>query len=247
MTEALDRDQATPLYVQVAALLRREILAHHYGDGGALPSEAHLQRRFGISRVTTRQALQLLADDGLVQKRQGKGTYVSSDHVRHALGKARGFYDELVCQGVTPQTELLFWGPSSEAHEEGLGTRLERLYRLDGAPIALVQAWLPDEALLLGRESAEQMTIYGLVEEGLKRRIVSAESSIGAKVPDLTSAGHLGLEGNGGFVLTLSRRSHDALGALCERALFLVRPERYEFVLRSEGRAPGTNMRIRHA
>lgn len=246
MTE-VDRGRVLPLYVQVAALLRREISQRRYGESGALPSEAQLQQRFGISRVTARQALRRLADQGLVERRQGKGTYVAGQPLRHDLGQVRGFYDDLVCQGVAPQTELLFFGPPASGAPDGaLPTRLERLYRVDGEPMALVRAWLPPAASALGRDAAERMTIYGLVEDGLGRRIARAESTVGAQAPDAVAAARLGVPG-GGFVLTLARRSYDELGDLCESALFLVRPERYEFMLRSEGRAPGPNMRIRPA
>lgn len=248
MTEAgLDRAGALPLYMQVAGILRREIAQRHYGDAGALPSEAQLRERFDISRVTARQALQKLVDDGLIEKRQGKGSYVAGAPLQHRLGQLRGFYDDLVCQGASPQTELLDFAAQAEGvPATDLSTRLTRLYRIDGEPIALVRAWLPAEALALGRTAAERTTIYGLVEDGLGRRIARAQTTVRALTPDAAAAAQLGI-GPQGFVLALSRQSYDDFGALCESAQFLVRAERYEFVLSTEGRTAGGHMRIRAA
>jgi GntR family transcriptional regulator len=244
----IDRAKALPLYAQVAGVLRRGIALRHYGDAGALPSEAQLRQRFGISRVTARQALQMLADEGLIEKHQGKGSYVAGGTLRLRLGELRGFYDDLVCQGAAPQTQLIDFAAKASGEERSaeLSTRLERLYRIDGEPIALVRAWLPAEALALGREAAERTTIYGLVEDGLGRRIARAETTVRALAPDAAAAAHLST-GDCGFVLAMARKSYDDFGVLCESALFLVRADRYEFVLSTEGRTAGSHMRIRAA
>ena len=74
-----------PKYLQVADILRREIAEGVFRDGQTLMTEEELRFRFNVSRQTVRQAIALLEDDGLVDRRRGSGTYV-----RHGPRKRQG-------------------------------------------------------------------------------------------------------------------------------------------------------------
>ena len=74
-----------PKYLQVADALRREIVQGTFRDGDTLATEEELRIRFRVSRQTVRQAIALLEDDGLVDRRRGSGTYV-----RHGPRKRQG-------------------------------------------------------------------------------------------------------------------------------------------------------------
>lgn len=65
-----------PLYRQLADLLRQEINSGRLQPGDWLPSESRLEQEHGVSRGTVRQALKILADEGLVASRSGRGTFV---------------------------------------------------------------------------------------------------------------------------------------------------------------------------
>ncbi|MGH8851537.1 MAG: GntR family transcriptional regulator [Casimicrobiaceae bacterium] len=67
-----------PLYVQLRDLLLRDMEARHWRPGEALPSELELAARFGVSQGTVRKAIDALAADNMVVRRQGKGTYVAT-------------------------------------------------------------------------------------------------------------------------------------------------------------------------
>lgn len=66
-----------PLYLQVAATLRRRIELGHWEPGDKISTLEELEEEFQVARVTVRQAIELLQKEGLVQRRQGKGTFVS--------------------------------------------------------------------------------------------------------------------------------------------------------------------------
>ena len=67
-----------PLYVQIKRLLEKSLEAHEWRPGQAIPSETELATRFGVSQGTVRKAIDALAVDNLVVRRQGKGTFVST-------------------------------------------------------------------------------------------------------------------------------------------------------------------------
>ncbi len=73
---SIDRDGPTPVYVQLAAILRERIKAGELPAGRALPSETTLMQEHGLARETVRKAVRVLRDEGLVQIVQGRGVYV---------------------------------------------------------------------------------------------------------------------------------------------------------------------------
>ena len=74
----IDRHSFTPLYYQLAALLREQIHEQELQSGDKLPSERELMQRYGLSRNTVRQALDMLVNEGLVLRSHGTGTYISN-------------------------------------------------------------------------------------------------------------------------------------------------------------------------
>ena len=67
-----------PLYLQVKDVLVERLAAGEWSPGGAIPSELELAAQYGVSHGTVRKAIDALADDNLVVRRQGKGTFVAT-------------------------------------------------------------------------------------------------------------------------------------------------------------------------
>ena len=74
----LDRNLDTPLYLQLASHIRDEIAGERLRPGDKLPSESELVERYGVGRVTVREALALLVNEGLLRKEQGRGAFVQA-------------------------------------------------------------------------------------------------------------------------------------------------------------------------
>src|SRR5947207_10257391 len=79
----LARDSHVAMYRQLAQQLRESIERGDYQTGGKIPTEPQLSARFGVSRITARQAVDALAREGLVIRQQSKGTFVAVPLVRH--------------------------------------------------------------------------------------------------------------------------------------------------------------------
>src|SRR5258708_31753995 len=73
-----------PLYLQIKGLLIKNLEAAEWGPGEPIPSEIELATRFGVSQGTVRKAIDALAADNLVIRRQGKGTFVATHTPEHA-------------------------------------------------------------------------------------------------------------------------------------------------------------------
>lgn len=73
----VDHEGKTPVYLQIAAILRAAIERGDYAPGRAIPSETRLMQEHGVARLTARKAVRVLADEGLVEVVQGRGAYVT--------------------------------------------------------------------------------------------------------------------------------------------------------------------------
>lgn len=147
-----------PLYYQLENVLREKITSGFFESGERIPTESDLIEEYGVSRITVRQALQSLADDGLIERRQGSGTVVAArkSRKRRFSGTIHltGSLDELIEMGMeTPVKVLEMNRVEADQHEaESLeikvGTPIYRLKRLrlhEGKPYSLILNYLPDE------------------------------------------------------------------------------------------------------
>ncbi|OHV33040.1 hypothetical protein BCD49_28285 [Pseudofrankia sp. EUN1h] len=146
--------------------LSDRIASGQWPAGSLLPSQQQLAAQFGVSVMTLRQALQLLADDGLIQTRHGAGTYVAARHA-YDLGGLRSFAADLSAQDAGVTTELLAAGtvtpPADVAARLGAPGEVLRLRRLrlaGGRPLIVQTSYLP--AALAAVVEPEDLRLRGL-------------------------------------------------------------------------------------
>src|SRR3954452_3331714 len=111
---SIDRASSTPLHVQIRQLLSDEIASGALQPGTDLPSEPDLSIRFGVSRMTVRQALGELAAQGLIVRQQGRATRVANPPLELALGAGRfyAFASEMTRRGLAHRSQVLEVGLS---------------------------------------------------------------------------------------------------------------------------------------
>ncbi len=71
-----------PIYIQIHNDIKRKIEADKWKIGDRIPSERELSTEFGVSRMTLRQAIQTLVDEGILERRVGSGTFVANQKVQ---------------------------------------------------------------------------------------------------------------------------------------------------------------------
>lgn len=148
----VDRGLPLPAWAQVAKDLRREV-AEELAPGDRLPSENELTHVYDVSRITIRQALASLEEEGVVERRQGRGTFVSdrSPLVTHDLAIAEQWRSRFEREGHTAFSREV----SQEASplppagrrmlavgDDLVSPRLRRVHIVDGQPIGLVDSWV---------------------------------------------------------------------------------------------------------
>ena len=172
---ALDHGRgAPPLYAQIYRALKEDIARGVYGRGDTLPTEGELQARFQVSRITVRQAMQGLEQEGLIRRTRGKGTVVAGHRIAEVLPRIRSFTDEMRERHMTPGTRSVqvarVMADEKLARVFGCdpGTvlcRVRRVRTADGRPIVLFDTWLRAAAVMPEEPEAYTGSLYQLMEE----------------------------------------------------------------------------------
>ncbi len=138
-----------PHYRQIELVLRARVPTLRPGE--RLPSDSDLCREFGVSRMTARNAMQRLAEDGLVERIPGRGTFVAEPPAHRYADRLMAFSHEMERQGRAPGSRLLAREirPATDGEARSLEVRagdpvvlVRRLRLADGRPIAIETAVL---------------------------------------------------------------------------------------------------------
>jgi len=106
-TSPLQKTSERPLYKQLMLTLRNDITAGVYPAGERIPGEQTLCANYGVSRVTVRKALDEIVQEGLLVRRQGKGTFVAQEKIQRDLGLVTSFSDACAQIGQKAETRLI--------------------------------------------------------------------------------------------------------------------------------------------
>lgn len=216
---------------RIRDLLRSAIM---HGDiaSGVLPSETELMVSFSASRQVVRDALDLLSDEGIVQRLQGTGTLVTPTRVTHNFDALRGPVQDVdhVILGMTEEV-----APPSVARALGipLGSScgvVEIVTSLGGVPLDSATTYVLSGFLPVVETLGEHDDWFSLYERaGIS--LGATEHSIEASVADTYSAAILGV-GVGHPLLVLERLVHDSSGAPVEYAFTRIRGDRLTLLQR---------------
>jgi GntR family transcriptional regulator len=238
----LNRSSPEPLYRQLAGHLESEIRSGRLRSGERLASEGLLARRFEVSRITLRQAVAELVRKQLLVRKQGKGTFVTVPAVRHDLKRSHGLLGSLFAQAQGASARLLRYElrvpPAEISALLNLGPHrpalmLDRLYLIDGRPVALAQAWLVPEVAALSRTTAKLMSTEDMMQQaGII--IASSEVTIRAEAARAVVGRALNISPRAS-VLVLRRTAFGDDGAVKEVGRVWFCSDAYEFVCSTGG------------
>lgn len=196
MTDHLDVIRNLPLYARLADGVRADILEGRLKPGDRLPTEAELSRIHEVSRITVRQALDVLRQRGLIERFSGRGSFVTTpaDSVAWTIDSI----DDII--RLSAQTHILGWKPvpAPATVAKFFGNPGERVYRLRGVrerggiPIHYIEVYAPfGLGRRLDREDLVQHTVVNLIETKLRLPITGAMEEVSAQLAGAAIARHL--------------------------------------------------------
>ena len=188
----------SPLYQQIKSLIMQSLHRGEWKPGEAIPSEMDLAARFRVSQGTVRKAIDELAAENLVVRRQGKGTYVathSETQVQYRFLKLLPDSGDLNSEGPAERRviDCKRQRASNEVaralslHPGDAVLQVRRVLSFGGVPTILEDLWLPGgpfKGLTAERLSDYRGPMYALFETEFGVRMVRAEEKIRAVLPD---------------------------------------------------------------
>lgn len=179
-----------PLKEQLYVVLRDQILRGLYAPGDLIPSEGRLGELFGVSRITVRKAMADLEAEGLIDKQQGRGTYVRQRLPAQRPAATLGFLDSLRKQAQNTKVQVLDFGIADPPPAVALQLQLARgeravhavrLRSVQGTPMMVTDAWIPEH---LGKS----ITRARLNRQALYEILMARGVQFGRVVQDITAA-----------------------------------------------------------
>lgn len=231
----LEKKSQSPLYQQLMARLKNDIVAGVYPPGARIPSEQVLCETYGVSRVTVRKAMQDLVQEELLVRRQGKGTFVAQERIQRNLQQITSFSQACRQNGHAAGARLIsaemVEASADDAEKLGVPAGCEvveiiRLRLCDDEPVMLEINRFPAQFDYLLDGAAEESLYERLMRRGCIPSSAVHDISLGHASP--MAARHLGCQ-PGDALLLLDETVLDQHGEPLHLSRQWIRGDKYTF------------------
>lgn len=227
-----------PAYIRIHDAIKKEIDGGIWEIGQRLPSERDLADDYEVSRMTLRQAITLLVEEGILERRVGSGTYVASRRVQEKMRGTTSFTEIVRSQGKSPSSQVVSYQrkPANETEIQQLQlkpsdyvVRMERVRYADNVPLVFEVASIPEKLIReFKREDITEHFFQTLTDNGYE--IGKSQQTIYAKNASERVANYLKVPKNHA-VLALTQVSYFTDGRPFEYVHSQYVGDRFEFYL----------------
>ncbi len=233
----IKKSSPVPIYFQLEQTIREQIEKNELKPGDMIPSEREFAQKYQISRMTVRQAINNLVNDGFLLRERGKGTFVAMKKFEKSVKGLTSFSEDMRSRGLEPGTEVLDFTiieadpltASKLRVEEGAKVyQINRLRLADQRPIAFEETYISVDLVPgLKREVAEH-SIYQYVEVEIGLHIESGIQELEATVARKLEASALGIKA-GDPVLFIQQITYIENNTPLEFVKSYYRADRYKY------------------
>ncbi|MEO5676023.1 MAG: GntR family transcriptional regulator [Usitatibacter sp.] len=190
-------DSPVPRYAQLADLLRGRLARGQWRPGDRMPTLEELMQEFDVARVTVRQAVEVLAREGLLSAQRGRGTFVTASPPRpHGLRLQTTLKDLAeVYRHDRPQLTLLEEAAATPALEPGDGEPaaryhfMRRVHSREGAPYCVISIYLDDRVFRMAPSRFRRETVIPVLLDLPRVKIARARQTLTVSSADVEVAG----------------------------------------------------------
>lgn len=206
--------------------------------GDKIPSENELCDKFEVSRMTIRQAINNLVEQGYLSRKRGIGTFVQLPKVEQKLQGMTGFTEDMLSRGMKPSSELLSFrlvlatakiAKRLKIQEGDSVYEVRRIRLADEEPIAFEMTYLSPTLVKDINEEILQQSLYEHLEKRLGLKLVRATQAIEASIATEEEAGHLHIPKKAP-VLVMRQWSYAEDELPLEYVKCIYRGDRYKFI-----------------
>ena len=183
----LNSSAMEPLYVQLIKQITKDIDEGKYRPGDKIMTEAEMVQHYGVSVITVRKAVGTLVEKGVLNRRQGKGTFVSRPKFSRNIKKLQSFSEMCYQMGVEPGAKMienqLVTADDETAKRLGveLGSKVVSICRLrsaDGVPVVVEKNYFPLKYAFLLDARFDDNSLFDFLKEKSGLRVAASEKVI---------------------------------------------------------------------
>lgn len=233
---SLDRTSFVPFYRQIADQVREMAQAGEIAPGQPFWSEGEISAALSISKMTVRQAYQLLRAEGLLSVAKGKRPLAASGRLQKNTQELRGFTEEMMRRGLTPSSKLLHIKCGAPEPEAAAALNLEpgaeafkirRLRLANRQPIGVETSYLPARLFRgIDLQDLEHRSLYSILETHFGVSLDSSEEEFQARPAAAKEAELLHIK-PGAPLFCMTRKVFSVEGVPIEYCVSLFRGDRY--------------------
>ncbi|GIV65184.1 MAG: GntR family transcriptional regulator [Chloroflexota bacterium] len=234
----LNQSDHVPLYFQIKNVIAEQIREGRLASGELLPSEHALMQMFNVSRATIRQALGELEIEGLIERRQGVGTFVKAKKIEPEIIKLTSFSEDMKSRGFKPGSKTIevenILPDGQIMNYLGLSAKtpvwcVRRLRFANDEPIGLQYLYIPPWVEIDPQELMNLQSYYELLSrKGIK--LAHASELLIARNATKREAELLNIKA-GRSLLVADRITYDTRNVCVEYVQFIYRADRYQYRL----------------
>ncbi|ANU15169.1 putative transcriptional regulator of N-Acetylglucosamine utilization, GntR family [Planococcus halocryophilus Or1] len=179
----LDKQSPIPIYIQIEEQLKKQIQQGDFLVGTAIPSERELTESFGVSRMTVRQSVTNLVNEGLLYREKGRGTFVAAPKVEQPLNGLTSFTEDMLARGMVPSNKIIGFEILEPDADVAADLQLvdgdkvyfiERIRFADDKTMAIERTYLPVERFPGLHRDLLQGSLYAMIENNQQLKISHA-------------------------------------------------------------------------
>lgn len=234
---------AHPLYLQLKDIIKNEIHSGIYKTGDIIPTELEYQKKYNISRITVRQSINSLVQEGYLKRKRGKGTIVQPPKIEEPLIRIKSFTNEMKERGIKPSTKLAEISITKAFNEVskmlGLNDgdevyRIRRVRCANNEPIVLFNTYIKRDMDLDLDNRIYYDSLYKYLEckKGIKINRIIQRIGATAAVEALSDYLDINI---GDPLLVVKRQSFDINGSIVEFTIGYYIANRYEYYIEMKG------------
>lgn len=238
------------MYMRIAEAMAALLKSGAHPPGFPLPPERVLCERYGVSRMTLRQAMSILERDGLIESHRGRGTFVAPNRLQKQQQELRSFTEEITARGGKSESRLISFetiAPPPSAKEFFGVSGGEKVYEIsrlrykDGTPLAAETALIPQKVCpWLERFDLAKNSLYRILEESYGLRLQTGVEQISAELPSAAHRKLLFVPKNTA-VLVVNRKTFTDTGIPLELTRSVYRGDLYSAVVHSVRKKKGSS------
>ncbi|ASB91529.1 GntR family transcriptional regulator [Bacillus sonorensis] len=235
----IKKDSHIPIYYQIETEIKKLAETNDLKPGDLIPSEREFAEKYEVSRMTVRQAVNNLVNEGILVRQRGKGTFIAKPKIEQTLQGLTSFSEDMKSRGMTPGTKMLGFrtipcdqrtASKLEIPEGSSVYEVKRIRLADEIPMAYEISYLPVDLINGLTEDIMNASLYDYVENTLSLTIDQATQTLEPSIAQQAESVPLDIE-EGAPVLLIERCSYLTDGRPFELVKSVYRGDRYKFVI----------------